>query len=70
MTVGKNAVVQYAIVAENAVIGEGAVVGGRPEETSSDKWGIAVVASERHIGKGRTVAPRAMVEEDLREEEN
>ena len=70
VTVGKNAVVQYAIVAENAVIGEGAVVGGRPEETPSDKWGIAVVASERHIGKGRTVAPRAMVEEDLREEEN
>ena len=70
VTVGKNAVVQYAIVAENAVIGEGAVVGGRPEETPSDKWGIAVVASGRHIGKGRTVAPRAMIEEDLREEEN
>ena len=54
----------------NAVIGEGAVVGGRPEETPSDKWGIAVVASGRHIGKGCTVAPRAMIEEDLREEEN
>ena len=68
--VKKGAVVQYAIVAENAVIGENAVVGGRPEETPNDQWGVAVVAAGRTVGKGCRVAPKAMVEADIGEEEN
>ncbi len=67
VTVKKGAVVQYAIVAENAVIEENAVVGGRPEETPTDEWGVAVVASGRKIGKGCRVAPKAMVEADIEE---
>jgi len=59
--------VQYAIVAENAVIEENAVVGGRPEDTPTDEWGVAVVASGRKIGKGCRVAPKAMVEADIEE---
>ncbi|MBE6793228.1 MAG: glucose-1-phosphate adenylyltransferase [Ruminococcaceae bacterium] len=67
VTVKKGAVVQYAIVAENAVIEENAVVGGRPEDTPTDEWGVAVVASGRKIGKGCRVAPKAMVEADIEE---
>ena len=67
VTVKKGAVVQYAIVAENAVIEENTVVGGRPEETPTDEWGVAVVASGRKIGKGCRVAPKAMVEADIEE---
>ena len=59
----KGAVVQYSIVAENAVIDEGAVVGERPENMENvDDWGVAVVGSGVHIGKGAKVAPKAMVD--------
>ena len=56
--------VQYAIVAEDAVIEENAVVGARPEEHSDD-WGVAVIAAGVTVGAGATVPPRAMVEEDV-----
>lgn len=62
----KGAVVQYSIVAENAVIDEGAVVGERPENMKNvDDWGVAVVGSGVHIGKGAKVAPKAMVDSDI-----
>ena len=62
----KGAVVQYSIVAENAVIDEGAVVGERPENMENvDDWGVAVVGSGVHIGKGAKVAPKAMVDSDI-----
>lgn len=62
----KGAVVQYSIVAENAVIEEGAVVGERPENMENvDDWGVAVVGSGVHIGKGAKVAPKAMVDSDI-----
>lgn len=62
----KGAVVQYSIVAENAVIEEGAVVGERPENMKNvDDWGVAVVGSGVHIGKGAKVAPKAMVDSDI-----
>ena len=58
--------VQYAIVAENAVIGEGAVVGSRPEETEKiEDWGVAVVASGVTIGRGCVVPPKGMIDSDL-----
>ena len=62
----KGAVVQYSIVAENALIDEGAVVGERPENMENvDDWGVAVVGSGVHIGKGAKVAPKAMVDSDI-----
>lgn len=62
----KDAVVQYAIVAENAVIGEGAIVGARPETAENLKdWGVAVVASGVHVGPGSVVPAKAMMDTDI-----
>ncbi len=64
--VKSGAVVQYAILAENTVIEENAVVGKRPEEMENlDDWGVAVVGANLTVGKGATVAPRAMVCENM-----
>ncbi|MGN1348515.1 MAG: glucose-1-phosphate adenylyltransferase [Acutalibacteraceae bacterium] len=66
----KGAVVQYAIVAENAVIEENAVVGLSPEETENlADWGVAVIGSEITIGKGAKVAPKVMIDSDVKGEE-
>ena len=56
--------VSYAIVAENAVIEANAHVGSAPDD--SPNWGIAVVAGGVTIGAGATVAPRAMIREDVK----
>ena len=56
--------VSYAIVAENAVIEAGAVVGSAP--TGDSSWGIAVVAGGVTIGENATVAPSAMIREDVK----
>ncbi len=64
--VKKGAVVQYSIVAENAVIEEGAVVGKSPESMADiNDWGVAVIGNGVTIGKGATVEPKAMVDEDM-----
>ena len=64
------AVVQYAIVAENAVIEENAVVGERPEDMQNlEDWGVAVVGAGVSVGKGAHVAPKAMVDADVKEAE-
>lgn len=64
----KGAVVQYAIVAENVTVGENAQVGKRPEETENlDDWGVSVVGMGVKIGNGATVAPKAMIGEDVEE---
>ena len=58
--------VQYAIVAENAVIEPGAVVGEKPENTPNrEEWGVAVVGAGVRVGRGARVAPKAMVGEDV-----
>ena len=56
--------VSYAIVAEDAVIEADAHVGSAPDD--SPDWGIAVVAGGVTIGAGATVAPRAMIREDVK----
>lgn len=62
----ENAIVQYAIVSENSVIGKGAVVGARPEEfKDKDKWGIAVVGDGCMIAPGTTIPPQAMIDADM-----
>ncbi len=66
----KGAVVQYSIVAENAVIEENAVVGLSPEKTENlSDWGVAVIGSEITVGKGATVAPKVMIDCDVKGEE-
>jgi len=62
--------VQYAIVAENAVIEEGAVVGEAPEEIDDlSRWGVAVVASGITVGKNGKVLAQSMIETDVNEGE-
>lgn len=56
--------VSYAIVAEDAVIEADAHVGSAPDDRPD--WGIAVVAGGVTIGAGATVAPRAMIREDVK----
>ena len=64
--VKEGAVVQYAIVSENTVIEQHAVVGGRPEDTPDKKnWGVAVVGAGVTIGKNKRVEPKQMIEKDL-----
>lgn len=64
--VKRGARVQYAILAENTVIGENAVVGERPENCKNlEKWGVAVVAEGVQVGDHATVPARAMVEQDI-----
>ncbi|MGN0569693.1 MAG: glucose-1-phosphate adenylyltransferase [Candidatus Fimenecus sp.] len=65
--VKSGATVQYAIVAENAVIEKDAVVGQRPEDMENlDEWGVAVVGAGVTVGEGASVAPKAMVDADVR----
>lgn len=65
--VKSGATVQYAIVAENAVIEKDAVVGQRPEDMENlNEWGVAVVGSGVTVGEGASVAPKAMVDADVR----
>ena len=56
--------VSYAIVAEDAVIEADAHVGSAPDD--SPDWGIAVVAGGVTVGQGATVAPHAMIREDVK----
>ena len=64
----EGAVVQFAIVAEDAVIEPGAVVGERPEEMENrDDWGIAVIGGGVKVGANAVVKAKAMVEEDIPE---
>ncbi len=67
----KNAVVEYSILAENVKVRAGACVGAKPEEMKDiTKWGISVVGSDITIGKKACVAPKAMIEKNVKEGEN
>ena len=64
--VKKGAKVRYSIVAENAVIDEGARVGEKPENMADIKdWGVTVIGSVVHIGKGAKVEPKVMADSDV-----
>ena len=59
--------VQYAIIAENTVIGSDAKVGERPENMEDkDAWGVAVVGAGLTVGKKAVVPPKAMISEDVK----
>lgn len=64
-----NADIKYSIVSENTVIGCNAVIGGNPEDAEDkDKWGIAVIGDDLHIGDNVVVPPATMIGEDLEAE--
>ena len=57
--------VQFAIVAENTVIGKNAKVGERPEEVEDkEKWGIAVIGANTKIADNAVVKAKEMIDSD------
>ncbi len=65
----ENAVVQYAIVSENSVIGKGSVVGERPEDMKDKSaWGVAVVGDNCTLAPNSVIPPKAMVDSETLEE--
>mgnify|MGYP002622910599 FL=1 len=66
----EGATVQYAMVAENAVIKSGAVVGEDPETIDDlSKWGVAVIGGGVTIGKNAKISANKMIDEDVGEGE-
>ncbi|MBQ7718686.1 MAG: glucose-1-phosphate adenylyltransferase [Clostridia bacterium] len=57
----KNASVFYAITGSNSEICEGAVVGGRPEESKDGEWGIAVVGRNTKVETNKRVLPNEII---------
>ena len=65
--VEEGALIQYAIVAENAIIEKDAVIGERPELVDDiERWGVTVIASGARIGKGAAIKAKEMVYEGER----
>ncbi|MEF9971302.1 MAG: glucose-1-phosphate adenylyltransferase [Oscillospiraceae bacterium] len=61
-TIGPNAVVEYAIVGENALIGSGATVGGVPD--GSESWGVATCGPHTVIPPNAVVPAGSMIYAD------
>ena len=65
-TIRSGAKVRHAIIAEKVEIGENAVVGECPED-SSDNSNVATVASHVKIGANAVIGPNAMIYDDVEE---
>lgn len=62
-TIGKNVDIQYAIIADDVVIEDGAKIGGSPEHlVNPDDWGIAVIGKGAVVKAGQVVKPKEMIE--------
>ncbi len=59
--VGEGAVVEYAILGESSHVAEGCRVGGAPEESNPDDWGLTVLAPGCELRCGRRVPPGRML---------
>ena len=55
------AVVEYAILGEGCRIGRDCQVGGTPESTAPDPWGLTVLAPGCAVEAGKRVAPGIML---------
>ncbi|MCI1966248.1 MAG: glucose-1-phosphate adenylyltransferase [Oscillospiraceae bacterium] len=63
--VEEGAVVQYAIIAEDCVIGRGTKIGARPEDiVNKDEWGVAVVGNGCNIPPNTVIAPKAVIDHE------
>ena len=59
----EGATVQYAIVAEDSVVGANSVVGQRPEDVENkEDWGVAVIGPGCKLAPGTVVPPKAMID--------
>ena len=61
VTVAPGAVVEYAILGENCRIGKGCRVGGTPENTAPDPWGLTVLAPGCVLEDEKQVRPGIML---------
>ena len=59
--IAPGAVVEYAIVGEGCHIGKDCHVGGSPEETAPDQWGLTVLAPHCTLNDERKVRPGCML---------
>ncbi|MGN0964221.1 MAG: glucose-1-phosphate adenylyltransferase [Dysosmobacter sp.] len=59
--VEEGAVVRYAILGEGCHVGKGCQVGGAPEDSDPDKWGLTVLAPGCKLEDGRIVPPKTML---------
>ncbi len=59
--IGENCSIKYAIIAPDAVIEDGAVIGAEPENYRDGPWGIAVVGSGAVVRAGQVVLPKEMI---------
>lgn len=59
--IGKNCKIKYAIIADDAVIEDGAIIGKAPEECKDEEWGIAVIGRGAVIKAGQVVRPKEIV---------
>ncbi len=59
--IGKNCTIKYAIIADDAVVEDGAVIGAEPEHYHDGEWGIAVIGSGAVVKAGQTVLPKEMI---------
>jgi glucose-1-phosphate adenylyltransferase len=57
------AVIQYAIIGEDTVIGQNAQIGDRPEKIADkENWGVAVVGHGVSVDDGAVIPPKAMID--------
>jgi glucose-1-phosphate adenylyltransferase len=64
-TIKSGAVIEYSIIGEDCVVGEGTQVGARPETIEDkDNWGVAVIGHEVSVSANSKIAPKAMVAEN------
>jgi len=60
------ALVEYAIVGEDCVIEENAVIGARPENiVNKNEWGIAVIGHKIRISSNTKVLPKQIISESI-----
>ena len=67
VTVKKGAVVNYAILGENVTVDCNAKIGESPENYDPEKWGITVLGPGASIAAGEVVAPKTMLNRELKE---
>lgn len=61
--IGKNVDIKYAIIADDVIIEDGAVIGDSPEYfTNPSEWGIAVIGKGAVVKAGQVVRPNEMIE--------
>ena len=61
--IGKNADIKYAIIADDVIVEDGAVIGDLPENCrDSSEWGIAVIGKGAVVKSGQVVRPNEMIE--------